>query len=320
MKIENTDIHARQSDDQTGLATRSRLSWSDFQIVMVVARIGQLAKATEVLAMSHATLLRKLASIETRLKARLFDRVRGHYIPTVAGDELIRAAQSMAPLARQAEMRVVGQDIRPSGHVRITAPGVIVSHLLPPVLEQFASAYPEVMLEFSATLSHVSLARREADVALRMSDEISAWLVGRKLASLDFRIYDLHRQDTKQRIQPVNQLVRQKRWISFERDARDLKFERWLTEQVPDSSVVMRVDGFDHALAMLRAGLGIALLPTFLENTFPELHALSLPIPELRTPLWMITHKDLRDTMRIKVLMQTVGPALVRAVQGGATG
>ncbi len=113
--------------------------------------------------------------------------------------------------------------------------------------------------------------------------------------------------------------MRLKRWISFERDARDLKFERWLTEQVPDSSVVMRVDGFDHALAMLRAGLGIALLPTFLEHTCPELQALSLPIAELRTPLWMITHKDLRDTMRIKVLMQTVGPAVALAVRGNAS-
>ncbi len=204
MKIINNDFQAFQPDDQTTFATRSRLSWADFQLVMVVGRIGQLAKATEVLAMSHATLLRKLASIETRLKARLFDRVRGHYIPTVAGDELIRAAESMAPLARHAEMRVVGQDIRPSGHVRITAPGIIVSHLLPPVLEQFATAFPDVILEFSATLNHVSLARREADVALRMNDEISGWLVGRKLAILDFKIYDLHRQGLGQDTQSIS--------------------------------------------------------------------------------------------------------------------
>lgn len=294
----------------------SRLSWTDFHIVLVVARTAQLSKAATVLAMSHVTLLRKLAAIESRLKARLFNRERGSYTPTAAGDELIQAAESMAPLAQQAEMRVLGQDLRPSGHVRITAAGVLVSHLLPPVLGQFAASFPEVTLEFLATRNHLSLSRREADMAMRVSDEVPEWLVGRQLASLDFRVFGLHHKGLKQPVQPLAELLRQRRWISFESDGRDLKFDRWLNEHLPASSVVLRVDGFDHALAMLRAGLGIALLPGFLQHTCPELQALSEPIDELRTPLWLITHKELRDTMRIKVVMQAIGPAVAHAVRG----
>lgn len=41
-------------------------------------------------------------------------------------------------------------------------------------------------------------------------------------------------------------------------------------------------------------------------------------IPELRTPLWLITHKELRNAMRIKL---AIGPALAHAIKlGGEAG
>ncbi len=310
-KTEAIPAAAAEADVSAG---RSRLGWTDFQLLRVVAQNGQLARAAEALAMSHVTLLRKLAAIESRLKARLFDRVRGHYTATAAGQALVDAADAMAPLARQAELQVLGQDMRPSGHVRITAAGVLVSHLLPPVLGQFAASFPEVTLEFLASRSHLSLSRREADVALRVSDQVPDWLVGRQLAQLEFKVYTLRQKGLRQPLQPLARLVQQRRWIGFDSDARDLKFDRWLEDRVPSSSVVLRVDGFDHALAMLRGGLGIALLPAFLEHSCPELVPLTGPITELQTPLWLITHQALRNTMRIKVVMQAIGPALSHAL------
>ena len=314
--MKNSESDALNRAAGTSLLPNTRLSWSDFRLVLVVAQIGQLSKACEAMAMSHVTLLRKLAAIETRLKVRLFDRTRGHCKATEAGMELMEAALAMAPLAQQAELKVMGQDLRPSGHVRVTAAGILVSHLLPPVLREFAVAYPEVTLEFTASRNHFSLARREADVAIRVSDHVPEWLVGRQLAQLDFAVYGLRQQGHKSSTMPLSRLIQERRWITFERDARDLKFDRWLEDHVPDSSVAIRVDGFDHALAMLRSNLGIALLPTFVERSCPEIERLSDVISALRTPLWLITHQDLRNTMRVKVLIQTLGPALVDALKG----
>lgn len=310
--IDSASTAASSSSEPTG---RSRLGWTDFQLLLVVAQTGQLSRAAEVLAMSHITLLRKLASIESRLKARLFDRVRGQYTATVAGQALIDAAGAMAPIARQAELQVLGQDMRPSGHVRITAAGVLVTHLLPPVLGQFAASFPDVTLEFMASRDHLSLSRREADVALRISDRVPDWLVGRQLAEIDFRVYTLRQEGLREPLQPLAKLAQQRRWISLDSDARDLKFDRWLEDKVPATSVVLRVDGFDHALAMLRCGLGIALLPSFLEHSCAELVPITPPIRELRTPLWLITHQALRNAMRIQVVMQAIGPALAHALQ-----
>ncbi len=303
------DDLARRGDDEA-LPLRSRLGWGDFQLVLAVARCGSVVRAAPLLAQSHVTLLRKLDAIETRLKARLFDRVRGRYAATAAGEEVLAAAEAMEPLARDAELRVLGRDLRPSGHVRVAVAGILIDHLLPPVLAQFSRDYPAVTLELVSSRDHASLVRREADTALRVSDAVPDWLVGRRLGQVDFAVYALRQDGPAPRLCTVDELLPQRRWISLERDVRDLKFDRWLDTQVPASSVVLRVDAFNHALAMVRAGLGIALLPSFVQRSCPELQPLTAPIAELRTPLWALTHRELRNTTRVKVLMQALAGCL----------
>jgi DNA-binding transcriptional LysR family regulator len=293
-----------------------RLAWSDFHLVLTIARHVSLAKASEALAVTHATLLRKLAAIESRLGTRLFDRERGRYTLTAAGDEVAQVASTIEPLARAAELRVLGQDLRPSGPVRVAATGIVIDQLLPPVLAQFAPSFPDVRIETTSARDHVSLSRREADVAIRVADSVPDWLVGRRLAPVTFKIYTLKRRGLRMSLRTPDDLAGQRRWIGLERDARDLKFDRWLDANVPDANVTLRVDSFSHALTMVRAGLGIALLPSFVEIGCTDLQALTAPITELTTPLWLITHQELRNTMRIKVLMQAFGPALAHAVTG----
>lgn len=76
------------------------------------------------------------------------------------------------------------------------------------------------------------------------------------------------------------------------------------------ANVKVRVDIFNATAAMLRTGIGIGLLPTFMEAAHPELVAVSEPIPELAAPIWMLTHPDLRQTARVRAFMQHVGDAL----------
>ena len=297
-----------------------RLGWSDFFTVMMVARHGSVAKACVALAVTHATLLRHVDSIEQRLNARVFERHRGRYTLTGAGEELAQAANAMEPLAREAKLRVLGEDLRASGEVRLAVAGIVSEHLLPPLLAQFSTAFPDVSIEIVASRDHANLARRESDVALRVTDAVPDWLVGRRIAKLQFKTYGLRRRGLRPALQPIDVLVQQRRWIGLDRDARDLKFDRWLDTKVPPESVVLRVDNFTHALNMVRAGLGIALLPQFLESTCPDLQPLTGVLDELDTPLWLITHHELRNTTRVKVLMQAFGAALGRSITAAQAG
>lgn len=295
---------------------RPGLAWTDFHLVLVIAQRGSVAKACSVLGMTHSTLLRKLEQIETRLKTRLFERIRGRYTPTVAGHEIEQAARAIEPIARLAETRVLGHDLRPSGSVRVSVAPILIDHVLPSVLAQFAAAFPEVQIELAASREHVSMRRREVDVAIRVADTVPEWLVGRRLVDLRFKIYGRRRGRTPAPLRAIEELIAERRWIGFERDARDLKFDRWLATTVPDECVVLRVDGFSHALMMVRAGLGIAVLPAFLESCVPDLQPLCAPIAALETPLWLVTHPELKNTTRVQVLMRAFGPALANFVQG----
>ena len=86
------------------------------------------------------------------------------------------------------------------------------------------------------------------------------------------------------------------------------------------SQVRVRVDIFNAAAAMLRTGVGIGVLPTFMQPRHPELVAVSEVIPELSAPVWMLTHPDLRHTARVRAFMQMVGDALARRLAEDAMG
>ena len=78
------------------------------------------------------------------------------------------------------------------------------------------------------------------------------------------------------------------------------------------ADVRVRVDIFNAKAAMLRTGIGVGVLPTFMEARHPELVAVSEPIDDLAQPVWMLTHPDLRRTARVRAFMQFVGDALVQ--------
>ncbi|MEO6409301.1 MAG: LysR family transcriptional regulator [Burkholderiaceae bacterium] len=299
---------------------RPQLAWTDFHTVLVVAQHGSVARACTALGMTHSTLLRKLDQIEHRLKTRMFERTRGQYTTTAAGAEIVEVARGFETLAVAAETRICGQDLRPRGEVRVSAAPIVIEHLMAPALAQFGSAFPEIQIELAASREHVSLRRREAEVAIRIADSVPAWLVGRRLANLRFRIYGPPRGGAKLPLRAVSELTGERRWISFERDAGDGKFDRWLAREVPDSSVVLRVDNFSHAATMVRSGLGIALLPAFVEARLDGLQPLSPPIAALQTPLWLITHPELKEATRVKVLLRAFGPALANAVNAAQDG
>jgi DNA-binding transcriptional LysR family regulator len=79
------------------------------------------------------------------------------------------------------------------------------------------------------------------------------------------------------------------------------------------------VDIFNAMVAMIRTGVGVGVLPTFMEPSHDDIVPVSEVIPELSVPVWMLTHPDLRETARVRVFMQHVGDAVaarLRALSG----
>ena len=93
---------------------------NDLRLVALITQTGSLSGAAKRLGVNHATVFRRITQLEARVAVRLFERTAGRYHPTLAGDELARAGAVMDDTATQALLHVTGQDLRPSGAVRIS--------------------------------------------------------------------------------------------------------------------------------------------------------------------------------------------------------
>ncbi len=305
------------------------LDWSDLRTALAVAEAGSLAGAARALAVNHSTVLRRLAALEAQLGTRVFERHRSGVAPTDAGRVLVAQARRMADRAAEIERQVLGRDRELSGTLRVTTAFVVMEHLLPQPLADFARAYPGIEVEVveNAFLSDLSRLRadagapashREADVALRLSTQVAEHLVGRTLGQAACRVYARRgAPGLPQSVQPLPALLRDAPWVAFERDASQRVYDRWLQRHLPPGQVRVRVDIFDAVAAMLHTGIGVGVLPTFMQPRHPELLPVSEPIPELTVPVWMLTHPDLRGTARVRAFMRHVGDAIAARLAAG---
>lgn len=302
------------------------LSWDDLRVALAIGRSGALAAAARQLAVNPTTVQRRLEALEAQLGARLFDRARGAYKPTDAGAMVLERARHMADQAEELERQVLGRDRELSGPLRVSTAFVVMEHLLPQPLAAFARAFPGIEVEVVENAFLVDLSRRaagsvgdgvggrkEADVALRMSSQVAEHLVGRPLGLTQCRVYARRGvPGLPQQVMPLAELVADAPWVAFERDTLTRVYDRWMQERLARARVRVRVDLFNAVAAMLATGIGVGVLPTFMEPRHPELVAVSDPIPELAVPLWILTHPDLRGTARVRAFMSDVGDAIAQ--------
>ena len=297
----------------------SQLDWSDLRHALAVGQLGSVAAAARRLGVNATTVQRRLDALELSLGARLFDRARGGYRPTDAGAAVLEQAQRMADQADEIERRVLGRDRELTGALRLSTAFVVMEHLLPQPLADFASAYPGIEVEVVENAFLVDLARRQADapgltqadVALRLSVNVADHLVGRQLGLAQCRVFALRgAAGLPQAVTPLPELLQGAPWVAFERDGVHRVYDRWMRQHLVATQVRVRVDIFNAVAAMLRTGVGVGVLPTFMQARLPELVPVSDVIPELSVPVWMLTHPDLRDTARVRAFMRFVGDAL----------
>ena len=306
------------------------LDWSDLRHALAIGVAGSLAGAARQLGVNHTTVLRRLDALEATLGARLFERQRSGYQPTEAGLAVLEQARRMADRADEIERLVLGRDRELTGPLRVTTAFVVMEHLLPQPLAAFSRAYPGIEVEVVENAFLVDLSRRhrdqaqtwtrlEADVALRLSANVAEHLVGRQLGMTHCRIYALRgAPGLPQAVTPLAELTRSVPWVAFERDMQARVYDRWMRTTLSHAQVRVRVDIFNAVAAMLHTGIGVGLLPSFMEPKHPQLVPVSDVIPELSVPVWMLTHPDLRETARVRAFMQQVGDAVAQRLRDAA--
>jgi DNA-binding transcriptional LysR family regulator len=286
------------------------MDWSDLRIFLALARRRSVRSAGKLLAISHSTIARRIDIFEGRLGVRLFDRQTTGYTLTAAGEELLRTAERVEEDINGAERRLVGQDGRLRGEIKVTMPDVLATHLLMPDLAAFATTYPEIELEVIFSDDALDLEHREADVAIRFvppGRSPADNLLGRHLASVAQSVYAtpgyLSRHDLD--ADPPTAC-----WIGW---ADRAPFPQWVRES-PFPNVPARGRLYNVAIQLeaTKQGMGLGMLPCFLGDCEDLLMRVPGAAPGPLFELWVLSHEDLRATARMRAFRDFIAEAIVR--------
>jgi DNA-binding transcriptional LysR family regulator len=271
------------------------LDWEDVRFFAALARHGTLAATARSLKVTHATVARRLANFETTIGRPMFTRGVGGYALNAAGAAaLAEAAQMEMAAGALAEKRERPDVI--AGSVRITTTRVLADGFLAERLAPLQARHPQLDIELSATSRNLSLARREAEIALRVARPASGELLARRVITLDYGFYAA--PEYQRRLD----CGEQPSFITFD-DGIDLVPEAaWSRRFLNGRRVLLRANSqLSQALAA-RAGRGLALLPGLVARALGGLQLVEFDERPPARELWLLMRPDVARLARVRTV------------------
>jgi DNA-binding transcriptional LysR family regulator len=288
------------------------LEVTDLPLILALAREKTLAAAAERLGVDQSTVFRRLNALERRLQVRLFDRSARGYQLTPAGERAAATADRVETELLALDRDISGRDQQLSGVVRVTASETFSYAVLPTLFAKFQSLHPRIRVVLSIDNRVIDLARREADVALRVRRPLDSDLFGRKLTDVAWAFYAAREGASALRKEGGALNFSRHHVIGWDEPARIIAAE-WLLAHVPPDRIGYRSNSLVNQLMAARAGLGIALLPCYLGDRDMGVKRVSGVLSDLHSELWIVTHQDLKNTARIRAFLEVIGDAIVAA-------
>lgn len=274
---------------------------AEIETLAAVARLGSISAAAKAAGVSVSTAARRLDALEAKLRLRLVERLSSGARLTPAGLRLAAMAQ---PLAEQlAGIARAAEQLReaPASIVRVSATESVIADILAPALPALWARAPGVAVQLQSEAAVISLAQRDADVAVRMTRPDGAALLIRKLPPFELGLFAspawLAGRD------PAAVAVAEGPILAYDDSYGRLPEMAWLARLAPPEAVRLRTGSTRAIIAATRAGAGIGFIA--------RRHAAGLveiPVPDpppARTP-WLTIHRDLRRLPHIAAVHRWV--------------
>jgi DNA-binding transcriptional LysR family regulator len=273
----------------------ANLDWEDVRYFVALARHGSLSATARALRVNHATVARRVEDLEALLGRALFERRPNGYALTAEGKAVLDEANLMDEAALSVLRRLdAGTEL--NGLVRLTSGRVLAESFLIDRLTGFHERYPAIDIELIGDPRVRSLARREADIALRFGSPKDSELIARRVAKLAFGLYVSPAYQKKLRAGEVPA------FIGFGEEGDFIAEAELLARRFGDRRFSFRTNSQAAQAAAARAGYGVALLPRYLAVDDPELVQISLGERLPERGVWLLTRRDLAKVPRIRAV------------------
>jgi len=292
-------------------------NWDDLRVLLFIAQEGTLRGAAKKAGLSAATLSRRLDDLEEALGQKLVERFQGGCMPTPFGAEVIAWAGQMGEIALEIERTRDQQDAQAaSGVVRINTDEWL-SYFLTTRFARFHDAYPNVEVEIVTSHRPYSLARREADIAIRPYRPEQLDLVTRHIGTLSFGLYCSRNVAARHAAALADRDWARLPFVGFDEPRSEFQSDRWLRALPGAPAPWMRCSYGLGILDGVAHGAGLGVLATFLAGDAPDLVAAIPHVPELDQDIWLSMHSGLRASARIRAVVDFMGQVFSEYRQTG---
>ncbi len=285
------------------------MDWDYLRYIHALATAGTLSKAGEILGVHQTTVLRRLDQMEEQLGVRLFERSREGLLLTLPGEMAFREAERLSREMENLERRLTGADTGPVGKIRLATTDTLLNGLLDPIMGELISVYPGVQLDLSSANEMPSLSRRDTDIAVRPTNTPPENLVGQRIGTIESAIYCATAyMDCNPDFDPEHPEAQA--WVMPDDSFEHLATGRWYRTHLKESQPVIRCNSLYAMYTLIRGGSGVGIIPCYMGDDDPELQRLSAPLAGEGIDLWLLTHRNLRQGARVRVVMEFLAEKL----------
>jgi DNA-binding transcriptional LysR family regulator len=294
--------------------------WDDLRHLIAVSRHRSTLAAAKALGVNQSTVHRRLLELERRVGLGLVKRHPSGYRLSELGEALIDEFVAVETAVETLVRKIETLKLDLTGTIRLTCPEPTVPRIVASgLLDRFKALYPGLTVAFVTSDRYLDLARGEADVAFRSGEPVDDRLVGRKICDSVWAIYaSTHYVQQHGRPSCLADLAGHS-LIGFDGIMRNHRVAQWLPTVVPEARIASLNSSMLGVLSAVKAGVGVAPLPTTLGDAEETLIQVLPPVPELTRAWYLLTPPDLRRTPRIAAFVDCVLddiPALRLALVG----
>lgn len=283
--------------------------WNQARAFLVTVEEGSLSAAARALGLTQPTVGRQVAELEASLGVVLFERIGKSLALTPTGRDLLAHVRQMGQAATGVSLAASGHAEGVEGTVSVTAFDAAATYLMPAIIERLHGLAPGVRVDLLASNTVRDLQRREADIALRHVRPEQPDLVARRLPDFGVALYastawlDRHgrpRSGEDLRAAPLIGYTQPGNMFA-DLQARGVPMTERNTRVATDSMVVV--------WEMVKQGLGVGLVLREIAAVTQGVEAVLPDIPPIPLPIWIVTHRELHTSRRIRLVFDLLADA-----------
>jgi DNA-binding transcriptional LysR family regulator len=289
------------------------LDWDNLRYFLAVARAGKLTAAARRLGQDHTTVGRRIASLESAFRSKLFERRPEGYRLTETGQRLYENVKTVESSVCELQRDLAGQTQHVEGVVRIGAPDDFGNLFLAKHIGELQSLHPGLTIEL-ITLPHaLSVSKREVDIAIGVERPAEGRLFVRRLTDFEMRLYaNRDYIDAHGPIDRSSDLARQT-WIGPVSDFNATALMDAATELDCAPKLRFACSSLAGQLAAAMSGAGVALLPRYVADQEKSMAPVLPDIVKAMRAYHMMVHADLRDLPRVRAVTNYIGQRVAEA-------